>query len=50
MVGLLCGWLYWSEGFAAAILCHMLFHFVWFIFEKTITKNEGGTLNASASE
>lgn len=34
MVGIFCGWLYWKEGLAAAILCHMLFHFVWFLFEK----------------
>ena len=35
MVGLVCGWLYWSEGLAASILCHMLFHLVWYFFEKT---------------
>ncbi|SEM77408.1 CAAX protease self-immunity [Mesobacillus persicus] len=34
LVGLLCGWLYWKEGLAAAILCHMLFHLVWYVFEK----------------
>jgi membrane protease YdiL (CAAX protease family) len=34
MVGLFCGWLYWSEGLAAAILCHILFHLVWYFFEK----------------
>jgi hypothetical protein len=50
MVGLFCGWLYWSEGLAAAILCHMLFHLVWFIFEKIISKNEGGKIHASTSE
>lgn len=34
MVGLCCGWLYWTQGFAAAVLCHMLFHLVWYVFEK----------------
>jgi membrane protease YdiL (CAAX protease family) len=34
MVGLFCGWLYWSGGLSAAILCHMLFHLVWYGFEK----------------
>lgn len=34
MVGLFCGWLYWKEGLAAAIICHMFFHLIWFLFEK----------------
>ncbi|WP_090633717.1 CPBP family glutamic-type intramembrane protease [Neobacillus massiliamazoniensis] len=34
MVGLCCGWLYWTQGFAAAVLCHILFHLVWYVFEK----------------
>ncbi|MBM7649111.1 hypothetical protein JOC78_002064 [Bacillus ectoiniformans] len=35
IVGLFCGWLLWQDGLAAAILCHMLFHIVWYAFEKT---------------
>jgi membrane protease YdiL (CAAX protease family) len=35
VVGLFYGWLYWSERFLAAILCHMLFHLLWYFFEKT---------------
>lgn len=34
MVGLFCGWLYWTEGLAAAIVCHMMFHLVWYVYEK----------------
>ncbi|WLR57751.1 CPBP family glutamic-type intramembrane protease [Mesobacillus subterraneus] len=34
ILGLVCGWLYWKEGLAAAIICHMTFHIVWFIAEK----------------
>jgi membrane protease YdiL (CAAX protease family) len=33
MVGVFCGWLYWKEGLLAAIMCHMLFHLVWYVFE-----------------
>ncbi|MDZ5472825.1 CPBP family intramembrane glutamic endopeptidase [Bacillus sp. 31A1R] len=34
IVGLTCGWLYWKEGLAAAVMCHMIFHLVWYVFEK----------------
>lgn len=34
ILGLICGWLYWTEGLAAAIICHMTFHIVWYIAEK----------------
>ena len=38
MVGLFCGWLYWKEGLLASIVCHMLFHFVWYVYEKVNPK------------
>ncbi|TYS18504.1 CPBP family intramembrane metalloprotease [Rossellomorea vietnamensis] len=34
VVGLTCGWLYWDNDLTAAVLCHMLFHLVWYGFEK----------------
>lgn len=34
VVSLVCGWFYWQHGLAAAIICHMLFHLVWYVFEK----------------
>ncbi|MCP1146577.1 CPBP family intramembrane glutamic endopeptidase [Lysinibacillus endophyticus] len=34
LVGITCGWLYWQYGLLTAIMCHMLFHLVWYIFEK----------------
>ncbi|MDR7239085.1 CPBP family glutamic-type intramembrane protease [Neobacillus drentensis] len=36
LVGLICGWLYWQNGLAAAIICHMLFHLIWYLFEKFV--------------
>jgi len=34
-IGICCGWLFWKSGFLSAIICHMLFHIIWFGFEKT---------------
>ncbi|WP_141396951.1 CPBP family intramembrane metalloprotease [Ureibacillus xyleni] len=34
LVGLICGWLYWQNGLLAAIMCHMLFHLIWYMFER----------------
>lgn len=34
VVGLICGWLYWQNGLIAAIMCHMLFHLVWYAAER----------------
>ncbi len=38
LVGFICGWLYWQNGLAASIICHMLFHLVWYLFEKIAFK------------
>jgi hypothetical protein len=34
LVGIVCGWLFWTNGLEAAIVCHMLFHIIWYIFES----------------
>lgn len=34
LVGITCGWLYWQYGLLTAIMCHMVFHLVWYVFEK----------------
>ncbi|GED69640.1 membrane protein [Brevibacillus reuszeri] len=34
-VGICCGWLFWKSGLLSAIICHMLFHIVWYGFEKS---------------
>ncbi|MFP3388379.1 CPBP family intramembrane glutamic endopeptidase [Brevibacillus sp. SIMBA_040] len=34
-IGICCGWLFWKSGLLSAIICHMLFHIIWFGFEKT---------------
>ncbi|MGC5326841.1 CPBP family intramembrane glutamic endopeptidase [Brevibacillus sp. SYSU BS000544] len=37
-VGICCGWLFWKYGLLAAISCHMLFHFIWYLYEKVSSK------------
>jgi hypothetical protein len=34
--GMVFGWLFWRYGLAAAMLCHALFHVIWFPIEKMI--------------
>ncbi|MGG4495658.1 CPBP family intramembrane glutamic endopeptidase [Brevibacillus reuszeri] len=35
IVGICCGWLFWKSGLLSAIICHILFHIVWYGFEKS---------------
>ena len=33
-VSLLCGWLFWQVGLLSAMLAHMLFHLIWYPFDR----------------
>jgi hypothetical protein len=33
---LIFGWLFWQYGLLSAMLAHMLFHLVWYPFERRI--------------
>ncbi|WP_108670516.1 CPBP family intramembrane glutamic endopeptidase [Peribacillus acanthi] len=39
LVGIACGWLFLNAGLIGAIVCHMLFHIVWYAYERIMRKD-----------
>jgi membrane protease YdiL (CAAX protease family) len=43
MVSIFCGFLFWQYGLIAAIVVHILFHVMWYLWERVVFKKARGS-------